>query len=267
MLFALVILLKVVATSLTFGAGGVGGIFAPALFTGVFTGLFFGKVVNSLQLGPVSEGNLALAGMGGVIAGVLHAPLTGIFLIAEVSGGYALFVPLIITSTIAYATTKIAVSNSVYTYLLARRGQLITHHKDKAVLSLLKVKDLVETGSVCIKPGSDLGEIVGIISGSNQNAFPVVDDEGLFIGMIIPDNIRNIMFQTALYKTTFASDVMIQPGITLITSDSMEEVVYKFQQSGENKLVVLENGKFAGFVSQSRVFTEYRKMLKYLSDD
>jgi CIC family chloride channel protein len=267
MLFALIILLKVVATSLTFGGGGVGGIFAPALFTGVFTGLFFGKIINFLHLGPVSEGNLALAGMGGVIAGVLHAPLTGIFLIAEITGGYQLLVPLIITAAISYATTKILVTNSVYTHILARRGQLLTHHKDKTVLSLLKVKDLIDTNCICLKPEDNLGDIVKVITGTDRTVFPVVDQKNNFKGMVILDDVRNIMFQTEKYTSTFVHELLFYPPVTVNLNDSMEEVVYKFQQTGKNMLVVLDSGKFTGFVSQSTVFSAYRKMMKYLSDD
>ncbi|HOW24356.1 MAG TPA: chloride channel protein [Bacteroidales bacterium] len=266
-LFLIMILLKAITTVVTFGAGGIGGIFAPALFTGVFTGLWFAELVNHLGLGPVPAGNYALAGMGGVIAGVLHAPLTSIFLIAEITGGYQLFLPLMITSAVTYVTVRIFVSNSVYTHLLARRGELITHDKDRAVLTLMKVEDLIEKNFLPLHPDEYLGDLVRLVSKSSRNLFPVVDEEGFFKGLITLDDIRKIMFRPELYGTTYVSDLMVIPSVTVDLDDSMEEVTEKFQRSGQYVLVVLHHSKYIGFVSRANVFSEYRKMLKTISDE
>lgn len=267
LLFLAMILLKVVTTVVTFGAGGIGGIFAPALFTGVFTGLLFAMLVNFLGLGPIPAGNYALAGMGGVIAGVLHAPLTSIFLIAEITGGYQLFLPLMITSAITYVTVKIIVSNSVYTHLLARRGELITHDKDKAVLTLMKVEDLIEKNFLTLYPDDYLGDLVRLVSKSSRNLFPVVDEYGFFKGLITLDDIRKIMFKPELYGTTYVSDLMADPRVTVDLDDTMEEVTEKFQSSGQYVLAVVHQGKYIGFVSRANVFSEYRKMLRTISDE
>ncbi|MDD5507353.1 MAG: chloride channel protein [Bacteroidales bacterium] len=266
-LFLLMILLKAVTTVVTFGAGGIGGIFAPALFTGVFTGLLFAGLVNHLGLGPVPAGNYALAGMGGVIAGVLHAPLTSIFMIAEITGGYQLFLPLMITSAITYVTVRIFVSNSVYTHLLAQRGELITHDKDKAVLTLMKVEDLIEKNFLPLQPNEYLGDLVRLVSRSSRNLFPVVDDGGFFKGLITLDDVRKIMFKPELYGTTYVSDLMVIPPVTVDLDDTMEEVTEKFQRSGQFVLVVLHEGKYVGFVSKANVFSEYRKMMRTISDE
>jgi len=162
-------------------------------------------------LGEISTGNFALVGMGGLIAGVLHAPLTAIFLIAEITGGYKLFVPLMITSTISYATIKLFVSNSVYTHQLAKRGELITHHKDKAVLSLMKVNKFIEKDFASISPEATLGDLVKVISNSKRNIYPVIDKDNNFFGIIRLDDIRNIMFNPELYNTTYVRNLMIVP--------------------------------------------------------
>ena len=266
-LFVLVIVFKVVATTVTFGAGGVGGIFAPTLFTGVFTGLFFAKLINLMNLGPVFESNFAMVGMGGLIAGVLHAPLTGIFLVAEITGGYALFVPLMITATISYATIKLFIPNSVYTHQLAKRGELITHHKDKAILMRMKVDKLIEKNFITIGPDETLGNLVNVISNSSRNAFPVIDSDNTFMGMVVMDDIRHIIFKPEMYDTTLVKSLMFHPHTVVDINDSMEEVSQKFHQSGKYILPVLGNGKYLGFVSRAKVFSEYRKMIKHFSDE
>jgi CIC family chloride channel protein len=267
LLFLAVILFKVVAMTITFGAGGIGGIFAPALFTGVFMGLFYAKLINFAGLGPIPEGNYALAGMGGVIAGVLHAPLTGIFLIAEVTGGYQLFVPLMITSAISYATIRIFIPNSVYTHMLAQRGELITHHKDKAILTLMKVEDLIEKNFETIHPATTLRELVNAVSTSSRNLFPVIDKKGIFKGVVRLDDIRKIMFQPEVYDSVFARNLMVYPQVTVDLTDTMEEVAQKFQNSGKYVLIVVHDKKYIGCVSRAMVFSEYRKMVSDLSDE
>ncbi|NOU46514.1 MAG: chloride channel protein [Bacteroidales bacterium] len=266
MLFVAVILLKAVATSVTFGSGGVGGIFAPALFIGAFTGLFFAVFTNDLGLGDLNPTKFAMVGMGGVIAGILLAPLTGIFLIAEITGGYSFFVPLIIVSTISYATVRIFIHHSVYTYQLAQSGDLLTHNKDKNVLSQMKVGRLIETNFHIIHPGTTLGELVKVIAISKRNIFPVVDANNEFLGHILLDDIRNIMFDNDLYNTPI-ENIMVMPTFTIAPNESMEEVARKFQESGKYNIVVVQDGKYIGYISRANVFSTYRKKLSEVSDD
>ena len=261
-----IVLLKVVATSVTFGSGGVGGIFAPSLFMGVNAGLFFAKGLNYLGLGNLSENNFALVGMSGLIAGVIHAPLTAIFLIAEITGGYALFMPLMIVATISYGTVKIFEANSVYTIQLAKRGELITHHKDKALLSLMKIDSLIERDFNIISPEATLGDLVKVISKSHRNVFPVVSEEKNFHGIVIMDHVRHVMFRPELYDETFVRNLMFTPTNSVSIHDPMEKVAHKFQQSGNYNLVVLDDGKYVGFVSRANVFSKYRELLKEFSE-
>ncbi len=266
LLFLAVILIKAFATSFTFGAGGVGGIFAPALFMGAFTGLFFAITTNQLGLGSLNPGKFALVGMAGMIAGILHAPLTGIFLIAEITNGYALFVPLMIVATISFATAKIFSPNSVYTYQLAQRGELLTHNKDRSILSLMNVQGLVETNFTEVRPGSTLGELVKLIARSKRNIFPIVDEDRRFYGHILLDDVRNIMFDTDLYETV-VENMMVMPSYVIDPEESMEEVVKKFQGSGKYNIPVVKDGLYLGYVSRANVFSTYRKKLSEMSDD
>ncbi len=252
--------------SATTGAGGVGGIFAPSLFVGGISGFFVARFINSLSSFKVSESNFSLVGMAGVMAGVMHAPLTAIFLIAEITGGYELLPPLIITSTIAYLTIMYFEPHSIYTKRLARRGELMTHHKDKAVLSMMKVGKLIETNFKSVTPDSTLADLVKVVSNSSRNIFPVVEVDGTFCGLIFLDHIRDIMFKPKQYETTFVRNLMIAPETSIDPSESMEDVAQKFQKSGKFNLVVLKGGKYIGFVSRARVFSAYRKLLKDFSD-
>jgi len=261
-----IVLLKVIASSITFGSGGVGGIFAPSLFMGVNTGLLFAKSINFFGLGNISENNFALVGMSGLIAGVIHAPLTAIFLIAEITGGYGLFMPLMIVATISYGTVKIFEANSVYTIQLARRGELLTHHKDKALLALMKIDSLIETNFSTIKPDGTLRDLVDVISNSTRNLFPVVDDDQGFHGIIVMDQVRHIMFNPELYDTTYVKNLMFMPTNMVDIHDPMETVAGKFQHSGKFNLVVLDKDKYVGFVSRANVFSKYREMLKDFSE-
>ncbi len=265
-LFAAVLLMKAFATSLTFAAGGVGGIFAPSLFLGSFLGLFYGVFVNYTGLGNLDPGKFAVIGMGGMIAGILHAPLTGIFLIAEITGGYNLFVPLMIVSTISFATVKVFVSDSVYTYQLAARGELMTHNKDKSVLNMMSVSGMIEKDFHCILPGQTLGDLVKAISRSKRNIFPVVDSQGYFKGHILMDDIRPIMFDTELYNT-LVNSIMVYPSYIINPSDPMENVATMFRDSGKYNLVVLDEGKYLGYVSRANVFLTYRTKLSEISQD
>ncbi|UCG27110.1 MAG: chloride channel protein [Bacteroidales bacterium] len=261
-----IILFKVIATSVTFGSGGVGGIFAPTLFLGANTGLFFAKVCNQLGFG-ISESNFALVGMAGLLAGVIHAPLTAIFLIAEVTGGYGLFMPLMITATISYATIRFFESNSVYTIQLARRGELITHDRDKAALSMMKVTKLIEKNFNTIGPDATLGELVNVISKSVRNIFPVVDENKILLGVVWVNDIRHIVFKTELYEKTYVRDLMFMPEPSVSPDESMEEVATKFQNSSHYNLPVLDNGKYVGFVSRANVFSTYRSIIREFSEE
>ena len=271
-LFALIVVLsllivfKVIATTVTFASGGVGGIFAPSLFTGAHAGLLFAVLLNNFGL-EVEVSNFVLVAMAGMIAGVIHAPLTSIFLIAEITGGYELFLPLMITSTISYATLKIFVKNSVYTYQLAQRGELITHDKDKAALSLMDVSSLIETNFSTVKPGSTLGELVQVISRSSRNVFPVVDDENNFLGVVWVNDIRHIVFKQELYDNTYVRELMFMPSPTVSVHESMEDVAYKFQTSSHYNLPVLDKGKYVGFVSRANVFSQYRAMMRNFMEE
>ncbi|MCB0806717.1 MAG: chloride channel protein [Bacteroidales bacterium] len=262
-----IVLLKVVGTSVTFGSGGIGGIFAPSLFMGANIGLFFAKVVNVSQFGSISENNFALVGMAGLIAGVIHAPLTAIFLIAEITGGHQLFMPLMIVATISYGTAKVFEKNSVYTIQLAKRGELMTHHKDKALLSLMKINTLIETNFATIHPNATLRDLVKVISGSSRNIFPVVDEKQKFHGIIVMDQVREIMFKPELYDITFVRNLMFMPTNTVQSDEPMEQVAHKFQHSGKYNLVVLEKDKYLGFVSRANVFSKYRELLKDFSEE
>jgi CIC family chloride channel protein len=266
-LFLLILFFKAIATSVTFGAGGIGGIFAPTLFMGAYTGLFFSTFLKYLGVEHLNASNFALVGMGGLIAGVLHAPLTAVFLIAEITSGYQLFVPLMITATISYATIRLFVRNSVYTHQLARRGELITHHKDRAILSMMKVGKLIERNFNTVAPEDTLGDLVKVIAQSKRNLFPVVDDGDNFYGMIILDDIRHIMFKPEYYEEKKVSELMIMPGTFVDPDESMEEVAKKFQETRNYNLPVLKDDKYLGFVSRANVFSEYRKLLHDFSDE
>jgi len=263
----LILLFKVVAVSATTGSGGVGGIFAPALFMGGLTGFVFSGIINKINLMNISESNFTLAGMAGVMAGVMHAPFTAIFLIAELTGGYILFIPLIITAAGAYLTTIYFEPHSIYTDRLARKGDLITHHKDKAVLTLLKLESVIEKDFIVVKPDADLGDLVKIISRSQRNIFPVVDDDKNFQGIILLDNVRGIIFNQEIYSTTYVHDLMIDPPALISVSERMDNVMDKFEETGAWNLPVVSEGKYVGFISKAKIFNMYRKLLVQFSDE
>ncbi len=266
-LFLVIILFKVVATSITFGSGGIGGIFAPTLFTGANTGLFFTILIGSLGMGTLSHENFALVGMAGMIAGVLHAPLTAIFLIGDLTGGYGLFVPLMVVATISYATVRIFHKNSVYTIQLAQRGELMTHHKDKNILKMMKIKNLIENNFVKLKPNYSLKEIKEAFIRSERNVFPVVDDDNNFMGLVTLQNFKNIIFDKEKYDHVFASQIMYKPKVVVDIKDSMADVAKKIQTSGLFNVVVLDGTKYVGFVSRANVFSSYRRIIRKFSDD
>lgn len=270
---ALVVLFKVFATSATNGGGGCGGTFAPSLFLGCITGFVFAHFCNGYDMSPVvsddiPEKNFALLGMAGVMSGVMHAPLTGVFLIAELTGGYDLFLPLMMVSVSAYLTIMIFEPHSIYSMRLAKKGELLTHHKDKAMLTLMNIESVVETDFEKVAPDMDLGEMVKVISKARRNLFPVVDARGVLLGIVILDDIRNIMFRQELYHRFYVARFMTSPPARINIEDSMEEVMRKFDDTKAwNLPVVDKEGKYRGFLSKSRILNSYRQMLVDFSED
>ncbi len=262
-----ILLFKAVATSVTNGSGGVGGIFAPSLFMGGMAGFFAAKLLNLIPGVAVSESNFSLVGMAGVMSGVMHAPLTGIFLIAEITGGYALLTPLIITATMSYLTIKYFEPHSIYAKRLAERGELITHHKDRAMLSRMKIDTLLETNFQTIDVNATLGDFVKVVPHSQRNVFPVVDHENNFYGIIFINDIRNIIFNREIYDTTYIRDLMYMPDPIVSPDESMEDIARKFSESDNYNLPVIKDGKYLGFVSRAKVFSTYRKLLEEFSDE
>ncbi|WP_339894770.1 chloride channel protein [uncultured Algibacter sp.] len=255
---------KAIAMTTTFGAGGVGGVFIPTLVMGNVLGNAFAKIINNIGLDfHVSESNFTLIGMTGLMAGVLHAPLTAIFLIAEITGGYELFVPLMIVSAISFAITKYYVSYSIYTLKLAERGELMTHDKDQNVLMVLDIDKVIETNFIILKPDMKLGDILKkAVAKSSRNHFPVVNDANEFLGVIRLDDIRHIMFNTDLYDKVNASSLMhADAGIIDYDKDSMNNIMDKFKTSGAWNLPVIKSGKYYGYISKSKLLTAYRRQL------
>ncbi|WNH08875.1 chloride channel protein [Thalassobellus suaedae] len=255
---------KAIAMTTTFGAGGVGGLFIPTLVMGSALGNAFAKIINNVGFGlQVSESNFTLIGMTGLMAGVLHAPLTAIFLIAEITGGYELFLPLMIVSAISFTITKHYISHSIYTLKLAKRGELMTHDKDQNVLMVMDIDKVIETNFVILKPEMLLGDILkNAVSKSSRNHFPVVNDEHEFLGVIRLDDIRHIMFNSDLYDNVDAASLMhADAGIIDYNKDSMKQIMDKFKTSGAWNLPVIKNGKYFGYISKSKLLTAYRRQL------
>ncbi|PLX06705.1 MAG: chloride channel protein [Marinilabiliales bacterium] len=268
LLLSSIIIFKAIATSLTFRAGGVGGIFAPTLFIGTMTGLLFVQFLNHLGITHLPVSSFALVGMAGLLAGVVHAPLTAIFLIAEITGGYKLFFPIMIVAATSYAFTKFLSPRSIYTIQLKNRGDVITHHKDNAMLSMMRIDELIEKNFDTIDINANLRELVAVIAKSHRNVFPVVENGDEFRGIIILDQIRDIMFKPDLYDETMVSSLMFTPAQMIhIEEDDMETVATKFQHSGTYNLVVLNGDKYVGFVSRANVFSKYREILRSFSEE
>ncbi len=267
LLLAGLVFFKIIASALTFGAGGVGGIFAPTLFMGSIMGNCTAKIINNSGLvnnHPVSETNFTLVGMAGLMAGVLHAPLTAIFLIAELTGGYELFIPLMITAIISFGVTKRFSPHSVYNMQLGRKGELITHDKDHAVLTLMDIDKVIETNFVSITSNMNLGEIVNTaVIQSNRNIFPVIDAKTReLVGIILLDDLRPIMFDQDLYGEIRARDIMLPaPEIIDFDKDKMTDIMRKFQDSSAWNLPVVKEGVYIGFISKSKLLTAYRRQL------
>ena len=265
----LIILLKVFASSATNGGGGCGGIFAPSLYLGCIAGFVFSHFSNDFAFSAyLPEKNFALMGMAGVMSGVMHAPLTGVFLIAELTGGYDLFLPLMIVSVSSYLTIIVFEPHSIYSMRLAKRGQLLTHHKDRAVLTLMKMENVVENDFVTVHPEMDLGELVKAIAASHRNIFPVTDKNGVLLGIVLLDDIRNIMFRQELYHRFTVNKLMTSAPAKLFDTDGMEQVMQTFDDTKAwNLPVVNEEGKYLGFVSKSKIFNSYRQVLVHFSED
>jgi len=266
---ALVLLTKVFATSATNGGGGCGGTFAPSLFIGCFSGFLFSRLWNINEVGVyVPEKNFALMGMAGVMSGVMHAPLTGVFLIAELTGGYDLFLPLMIVSICSYLTIILFEPHSIYSSRLAKQGKLITHHTDHAVLTLMQLDSVIDRDFLSVGPDTKLGDIVRKISRSSNIVIPVLDAAGNLLGEIDINKIRNIVFRTELYHHFTASQLMQAPPATLTDQSSMALVMKTFDQTHANWLPVLDkDNHLKGYLSRERIYTQYRKMVADMSED
>ena len=266
----LIILFKVFATTATNGGGGCGGTFAPSLFLGCIMGFIFARLWNTgnLDLVNVPETNYSLLGMAGVMSGVMHAPLTGMFLIAELTGGYDLFVPLMIVSVSSYLTIIAFEPHSIYSMRLAKKGELLTHNKDAAIMTLMSMDDLIEKDFLTVTPDMTLGELVSTIAKARRNIFPVVDGAGHLKGIIQMDDIRNIMFRQELYRRYSCQQLMVDPPCVINIMESMMAVMRKFDETNAwNLPVESKDGKFLGFISKSRVFSTYRQVLVDFSQE
>ena len=261
------LLFKPLAMTATTGSGGVGGIFAPTLFMGGFSGYLVARLLNQADFIHIPERNFILAGMAGLMAGVMHAPLTAIFLIAEVTGGYSLFIPLMITSTVSYITIKYFEPHSIYNHRLAKRGELITHNKDKAILTLLEMDKMIEKDFMPVSPEDSLGKLVKSISKSKRNLFPVLTNENMLVGVVLLDNIRHIIFNTDMYTRVFVRDLMLPPPAHISPGESMESVMKKFEVHEAWNLPVINNGAYIGFLSKSKLFSFYRNWLIEISEE
>lgn len=261
------IFIKVVATALTNGSGGVGGVFAPSLFTGGVTGYLIATLINMAGIVHVPVSYFVLAGMAGVMSGVMNSPLTAMFLIAEITGGYSLLVPLMITSVTAHLTGRGMEPYSIYARRLAMKGDLITHNKDKAVLTLMKLNKVIETDLQTVPINATLGDLVKRVSRSSRNIFPVVNEDDALLGIVLLDDIRKVMFNQDLYDKTFVRDFMTMPPTIVDVTDSMDLVMKKFEDTKAWNLPVIEDGRYIGFVSKAKIFNTYRRVLQHFSDE
>ena len=266
----LIILLKVFATTATNGGGGCGGTFAPSLFLGCISGFVFSRIWN--QYIPIDihvpETNYALLGMAGVMSGVFHAPLTGVFLIAELTGGYDLFIPLMIVSVSSYLTINVFEPHSIYSMRLARKGELLTHHKDRSVLTLMSLDAVIEKNTPQLRPDMDLGQVVRVVSNEKSNMFAVTDLKGTLLGVINLESIRKVIFRSELYRRYSVRQLMEQPRATLGTDEPMSTVMETFQNSDTDMLPVVDaEHHFVGFISKARLFSAYRRIMVDFSEE
>ena len=267
--FLLVLLLKVFSMSFTNAGGGVGGTFGPTLFIGAIAGFILSRTINLIAgAGFVPEQNFVLVGMAGLMSGVMQAPMTAIFLIADMTGGYALLIPLILTSTISYAATRMVEPYSIYTKRIAKKGELLTHDSDQAVLTLLKTGDLIESDFKTVRIDATLGELVAVVAESKRNIFPVVDSRYHFQGFVSLEDIRREMFKSEQYETTHVYNYMKSAPAYVYIDEKMDSVMRKFEQTEAWNLPVVEADRtYVGFVSKSKIFSAYRDQLKQVSHD
>ncbi len=256
-----IMLVKVFATAVTLGSGGNGGNFAPSLFVGAYLGFFFSKSLNMFGITHLPVANFTIVAMSGILAGIFHAPLTGIFLIAEITGGYELMIPLMIVTALSYSVVKYFEPYSMDTKRLANKGEIFTHDRDRNILSRIKVKKILETNFQHIEPDMKLGELVDKIAHSQRSVFPVLDNQQQLVGIIQLDDIREIMFKAGMYDTVFVRQLMHQPPATILPDEEMYLVMRKFDETNAWILPVIENGVYLGFVSKSGIFGRYREML------
>jgi CIC family chloride channel protein len=261
------IIFKVIASSSTNGAGGVAGIFAPTLFIGGINGYFFAGILKKFNMAVLPDNRFVLVGMAGMMAGVMHAPLTAIFLIAEITGGYNLLIPLIITATIAFITTRSFEKHSIYHVQLAEKGELITHDKDKAVLTMMDWRKDIETDLLKVDVNDTLGQLVRQISASKRNLFPVVDRYNILEGVVSLDDVREIMFRHELYNEVLVRELMTIPPSYIDKRENIEKVMETFRETGAWNLPVLDNGYYVGFLSKSRLYASYRELLSEFSEE
>ncbi len=271
--FGMLILLKVVASAATIYSGGIGGTFAPSLFTGAVTGFLYAYIINyvcenHLHINlHLSELNFALVGMGSMLTGVMHAPLTGVFLIAEITGGYHLIIPLLLTTTLAFIVIKFFTDSNIVTADLVEKGELITHDKDKAVLTFMSAKNLVETNFTTVHIDDTLGDLVRIIPKTQRDVFPVIEDNDYLVGMVHLEDVRTVMFKTELYHSMTVNDLVSLPPAYISLTESVENIMNKFIQTEANYLPVVEKGTFLGFISKINLLLHYREMLVELSSE
>ncbi len=257
----LILLVKPIATALTIGAGGSGGIFAPSLFMGGLSGFVFSSTSNSLLNTSLSTSNFTLVGMCGVMSGVLHAPLTAIFLIAEITSGYVLFVPLMLVSAISFSTISYFEKHSIYTKKLIETGDLIQYDKDQIVLSLIDLKKIIEKDLLIIHPEASLEDLVQLVMKSKRNIFPVVNDQTELQGIVTLDDIRERMFDAESRKNVIVKTIMQKPPASVAPQEKMQSVMNKFEVTQAWNLPVIQEGKYVGFISKSRIFNAYRNKL------
>ncbi len=264
-----VLLTKAFATSATNGAGGCGGTFAPSLFVGGYVGFFFARIWNINQIGVyIPEKNFTLLGMAGVIAGVMHAPLTGIFLIAEITGGYQLFMPLIIVCVCSVLAIGVFQPHSIYAARLARQGRLLTHHTDKSILTLMNMDSVIDREFISVTPELPLGKLVNVISKSHSSFIPVLNNAGVLLGEVDITKIRHIMFRTELYNRFSVAQIMTPIPASVVVNDSMEDVMYKFDAKNTNYMPVVDvNNRLIGYIHRKRLFSLYRKMVADFSNE
>jgi CIC family chloride channel protein len=268
MVLVAIVFFKAIATAVTCSSGGVGGTFAPSLFLGGFVGFFVARIVNLSGFITVAESNFALVGMAAVMAGVMHSPLTATFLIAEITGGYALFTPLLIATTIAYLVVKPLTKYSIYAAPLAAKGDLTTHNKDKNALNYININKLIETNFVTLLPDAKLSDVVEAVKISSRSFFPVVDENQIFKGVVVLDDVRSILFDTEKYDKVYIADFMRYSDEFIVeVNERMENIVEKFKISDRYSLVVVEDGKYLGFVSRANIFSAYQKYIREFSNE